>query len=169
MKTEVRELKDALLSSGWRDRDDLSVEAIDCLVEQSYAAIGLVYTDDGGELIRRWGPAQAELADLRTQLGRDRDLYLLICVPYIDSESMKEIPEIVGDTHTCRKIVVEVGGRTAVEALSDVPVLYWNSNLDDIENTLPSATDGLTERVMKDLGTKGASRILDALIDGSYD
>ena len=171
MSSDISQLKDVLLASGWEDRADLAIKELDGILCRSYAVVGLLWVSSAKIAIERWLQAQTEFSELRTTLGRDRDLYLLICMQEIEEDAMEELPMMVNDTHTCRKILVELRGRSVEEALSDVPILYWkqsNENVSESEDIAPESLP-IPRQVLGDLGKKGASRILDSLLAGEYD
>lgn len=170
MNPVIRELTDALTAAGWSLQQEPPLRSLDSVLTCSYAAVGLWFVPDAKTAIRNWIVAQAEFAELRPSLGRDRDLYLLICVNHIEADAMNELPSVIGDTHVCRKILLEIRNRRPKDALDDVPLLFWSGPNGDAPDRrdIPGDDSHLPPRLLDDLGRRSAARILDAILAGDY-
>lgn len=170
--TDLRnQLRGALRSAGWEDCSDLEPTVLDFVLRGSYAALGMVVAVDAASATKLWIEAQTELAELRSLLGRQLDLYLLICVPEIEEEALDSVSEMINDTHVCRKLLVEVRGRSAEDALSDVPILFWPGSNESAEREWqnPLSEAHIPATLLDDLSRRGAGRILDKLLAGEYE
>lgn len=170
MNSAINELRETLRSAGWIDLSTGTLQYLDLLLRRSFAVVGVLFSAEAADALQRWLPAQAELSELGQSLGRHYDLYLLICVPEIDEPTMNQLPAVIGDTHVCRKLVVELRGRPLDEALLDVPLIVWrtpDSGPDDLDYApLPEST--ISPVLLDDLGRKSPARVLDAWLEGQY-
>ena len=171
MNSVVRTIRETLCASGWVDMTVGTSRHLDLVLKRSFAVVGVVFSARGHDALQRWILAQGELAEIRESIGRNHDLYLLICLPEIDSATMDQLPTVIGDTHVCRKLVVELRGRSVDEALLDVPLLLWQAlgNGSDDIGYVELAESSISPLLIDDLGMKSPERILEAWLDGRYD
>lgn len=175
MSSAVSQIREELERAGWSFRDDISVSQLDGLLSCSYAALGLLIAENARDAADRWTACQAEIASLRSNpaIGSDRDLYLLILIPEIDAYAMDYLPAIINDTHVCRKLVLELMGRHIPDALKDIPFVAMERLSEDPAeaNRTPacSADLPLPDALLADLSKRSPSKVLDAMLAGTYD
>lgn len=170
------ELSDWLQARGWKVQEQIDETQIDQLFCSSYAVVGTLLGDELRVVLERWRAAQDYLGDLQDEgkIGQDKDFYLLLVVPSVQ-DRFSELRDALDDTHVCRKLCIEVGGRSLDEALQETPIfaLEGNRGKGPTQGSAIEEASGvptsLPQEVLDDLAKMGLERILTKLLDGEYD
>jgi hypothetical protein len=137
----------------------------------SYALVGVLIANDVQQVLRMWEGGQEEVRALKssTPALRDKDAYLVIMVPNIDAQTDR-LNEVLDNTYVCRKVCVEIDGKTIEQALNELPFFAVNSENDGrpIEGGIEPLEHGLSEALLQDLRKASADTLLQNLLDGKY-
>jgi hypothetical protein len=167
------DLSQLLTSQGWRSVA-LVASAVPEVWTNDYAVVGIVSVGTAIEVVSSWADCQVQMAELRkaTEVGTNKDLYLLFFIPRIEPSAYAVLQTITNDTHVCRKICIETGTRSIVEAIFDTPLLTPGLNTPSTATTLVvskgTPTPQLQEELLRDLATRSAPVILDNVLAGKY-
>lgn len=171
MPTELEAIQKAFERAGWRQCSPRASGVLKAVFKTSYATVGILLADGVDEALNTWEDAQEELRELRSSDAavRDTDTYLLIMVPHIDVQA-DSLREALSNAHVCRKVCVEVDGRTVEEALEALPFFYGYSGVDGttIEDEIGTSSGDLSDIPFEDLRGRSADVVLDRLILGQY-
>jgi hypothetical protein len=137
----------------------------------SYALAGILIADGVEQVLVAWEGAQEALRELKNSspIFSDNDAYLVIVVPRIDVPTDR-LNEVLDNTYVCRKVCVEIDGKTTEEALSELPffaVSSSNGNLTNKADIEPSKS-ALSELLLQDLRKASPETLLQSLLDGKY-
>jgi hypothetical protein len=158
-------------NAGWnmvelQDQNDLHA-----VFTNSYALVGILVADDVEQVLRMWEGAQEEVRELKssTPALRDNDAYLAIMVPHIDAHTDR-LNEVLDNTYVCRKVCVEIDGKTIEQALNELPFFAVSSGNDKmpIEAGIEPLEHGLPEVLLQDLRKAAPDTLLQNLLDGKY-
>jgi hypothetical protein len=165
------------LNAGWQELIRSAVtdgSPLHGLFVGGFAVCGVRIAESSAEVIEIWPQLQALMGELKTEerKNQERDYYLIFVVDRVDDTSLAALQRMLDDTRICRKICLELRGRTLGDTLrDDVPFFSTPGTTSDVEVSLSEDAPlaGLSDRVQRDLELKSAERILDSLIQGEYE
>jgi len=176
MNLNKQSIAAVLSAAGWRElpvgsgsTGQLLLAAFTC----SFATVAFVPLDNAVDVAARWAECQVQFGHLVEQgkAAHRKDLYLVFLVPHIAKEAESGLSVVLGDTHVCRKICVEIRGREFAEVLKELPFVARRSSdcPPSAGNVIPllAAVD-LASDLKDDLGKRSAPAILKKLLDGKY-
>jgi hypothetical protein len=142
--------------------------ALTFAVRCSYALVGATVAGDLEALLGTWTSSQDTMASLRNELGLPRaiDLYLVLVVPEVDEKSLHAVSRVIGDTHVCRKILLERRDRSPADVLSDLP--FFDLAELQVDAGQGPSLEALPEELIADLAARAAPVVLDRLLEGQY-
>ena len=176
MKPKIDEVTKIFISDGWQEialSEDMREAGLDAIYMNNYAATGVVISSTISDVKAIWIQCQAEMANLRDKkdVGTEKDLYLVFFIREFDAKEIQDLRDVINDTHVCRKICLELNGRSLKETLNDIPFLKLISQT---ESKSPEVTvekvpeQELPPEVENDLSQSAAETILDNLLAGKY-
>ena len=171
---ELREqIAEAFRQAEWEEIPIPAGSPLHGLFGSGYAAVAFLASEDSNELLRLWPECQNELLELKPQLGREKDLYLVLVTPRADDDQLNRFAEALSDTHVARKILVEVRDRSLEKALEDLAV--FTSRRDKAADPVVAAPGrhavppGIPDSVLTDLGQRSSGVILGKLLAHEYE
>lgn len=176
MDKTIRNLEIVLKSTGWT-KVQLTSEAekigLTTMFEAVYAIAGICLAPTVKEVVECWADCQSYMQDFKnTDSEKSRkDLYLILIVPTISPDELSKIEQIINDTHICRKICIELRGRSLLEALSDcglITIGVKDTGIDIPDIILKVAGKQLPREALHDLATRSPKTIFDKLLNNAY-
>ena len=178
MRSDSAQIRHFFETSGWKEISPME-EFKECdemvIYTCEYATVGIVIASSTEKIIACWVDWQVRMSDLRKnpKVGVRKDLYLIFIVEHIDENARLSLQMVTNDTHVCRKICIERGGRMLDEALMDIPFLKIEEQKGEryleIKSILPEFEGRkFSKPLLKDLATRSANTILDKLLTGKY-
>lgn len=171
MWVELNTIQQTFERAGWTAISLHGSEALQMVFKSSYATAGILIADDVEHVLKIWASAQENLRELRSSdpALRDNDAYLVIIVHRVDTRA-DSLREVLNNTYVCRKVCVEVDGRTIQEALEDLPFFAVATTKDKftIESEIGTSTEDLPERLLEDLSKASAEVVLEILLQEKY-
>lgn len=171
MRPELRAIQETFERAGWTSIALRGSEALQAAFKNSYATAGILIADDVDQVLKNWESAQENLRELRSsdQSLRETDVYLVIVVPRVDIRA-DSLREVLNNTHVCRKVCVEIDGRTIQEALEELPFFAaaTTNEKSTIEGEIGTLTEELPELLLDDLSKASAEVVLDELLREKY-
>jgi hypothetical protein len=169
-------LRTEFLDAGWREliRPVVTEGRLHGLFVGGFAVCGVRVAESSVEVTEAWPELQAFMAELKAEDLKDqeRDYYLIFLVSRIDDASLAALQRLLDDTRVCRKICLELRGRTLGDTLrEDLPFFSTPGTMASVDETIieePTLT-GIPAQVRRDLELKSAERILESLIAGAYE
>jgi hypothetical protein len=170
------DVRRAFVGAGWQElQQPVATEGrLHGLFAGGFAVCGVRVLDSSAEVSVVWPDLQSVMAELKTVELRDsaRDYYLIFVVSEIDDASLAALQAVLDDPRVCRKICLDLRGRSIGEALlEDIPFLSTPGITQDAGT--PEFADilleGIPEAVQRDLEFKSAERIFEALVSGVYE
>jgi hypothetical protein len=164
------------LNAGWQEliRSAVTEGWLHGLFVGGFAVCGVRIAQSSAEVTEVWPELQALMGELKTEERKDqeRDYYLIFVVNRVDDTSLAALQRMLDDTRICRKICLELRGRTLGDTFrDDVPFFSTPGTKSDVGEafTEDSPLAGIPDTVQRDLELKSAERILDSLIGGEYE
>jgi hypothetical protein len=171
VRPELKAIQETFERAGWKAIPLRGSEALQTAFKSSYATAGILITDSVGQVLDTWETAQETLRELRSSDPnlRDNDAYLVIVVPRVDMGA-DSLREVLNNTYVCRKVCVEVDGRTIEEALKELPFFAAATTEDGSTMKAESGTssEDLPELPLEDLRKASAEVILEGLLQEKY-
>ena len=171
MKPELKAVQEVFERAGWAAIPLLGLEALQAAFKSSYAIAGILIADGVDEVLETWENAQEMLRELRSSnLNlRDNDAYLVMVLPRVDVSADK-LREVLNNTDVCRKVCVEIDGRTVEQALEELPFFVVSKATDKstLEAEIGTSTKDLPERLLEDLSKASAEVVLEGLLQEKY-
>ena len=178
MRSDSEQIRHFFETSGWTEISPIE-NLKECgkmtIYTCEYATVGIVIASKEGKIIECWADCQVRMSDLRKnpKVGAKKDLYLIFIVEHIDENARLSLQMVTNDTHVCRKICIERGGRMLDEALMDIPFLKIEEQKGEryleIKSILPEFEGRkFSKQLLKDLATRSANTILDRLLTDKY-
>ena len=171
MGPELRAIQETFERAGWAAISLRDSEALQMAFKSSYATVGILVADGVGQVLESWKSAQEVLRELRNSdpTLRDNDAYLVIVLPRVDM-GVDSLREVLNDTYVCRKVCIEVDGRTLEEALGELPffAVATTNEKSTIEAELGTPTEELPELLLDDLSKASAEVVLEGLLREKY-
>jgi len=171
-------LNGSLTAVGWSKQsqpDKRESAKLDALYNSGWGVLGVIVCEDSADVVRRWAGAQARLGNLkgRDKLGIWRDYYLLILVQAIRPPDWRDLRDIIGDTHVCRKICEVIENRSVQSIVDRSPVLnlHWAESpaIEGVAmNPYAPGISGIPSKLADDLARRRAEVILERLLTGDY-
>jgi hypothetical protein len=158
-------------NAGWAMIELRDQKGLHAGFTNSYALVGILVADDIEQVLHIWEGAQEEIRELKnaTPTLRDNDAYLVIIVPNIDAQTDR-LNAVLDNTYVCRKVCVEIDGKTIEQALDELPFFAVSSSNDSrpIEGGIEPLEHSLSEALLQDLRKASADTLLQNLLDGKY-
>ena len=171
MGPELRAIQETFERAGWVAIPLRGLEALQAAFKSSYATAAILIADSVDQVLATWESAQEMLRELRNlNLNlRDNDAYLVIVVPRVDVNADK-LREVLNNTDVCRKVCIEIDGRTVEQALEELPFFVVSKATDKstLEAEIVTSTKDLPERLLEDLSKASAEVVLEGLLQEKY-
>ena len=171
MQPQLEPISQTFENAGWTTVELPDKKHLQAAFANSYALVGILIAADVEQVLRMWEGAQEEVRELKTSTPalRDNDAYLAIIVPNIDTQTDR-LNEVLDNTYVCRKVCVEIDGKTIEQALNELPFFALSSGNDNIpiEADFEQLGHGLSEALLQDLRKASADTLLQNLLDGKY-
>lgn len=123
------------------------------------------------QILETWESAQEMLRELRNSDAnlRDNDAYLVMVLPRVDTR-VDSLREVLNNTDVCRKVCVEIDGRTVEKALEELPffAVAKATAKFTLEAEIGTSTKDMPEQLLDDLSKASAEVILERWLQEKY-
>lgn len=173
MGPELRSIQETFQRAGWVDIDipARGLEPLQAAFKSSYATAGILIADSVDQVLETWESAQEMLRELRNSDPnlRDNDAYLVMVLPRVDMRA-DSLRDVLNNTDVCRKVCVEIDGRTVEKALEELPFFAVSKATDKstLEAEIGTSTRDLPELLLEDLSKASAEAVLEGLLQEKY-
>jgi len=174
MTENLGKLEEVLSKAGWLPFPvSLELPSKNCaFFTCGYATAGFILDSNAQAASLLWQPMQGIMVELRSNslIPSGKDLYLVVMVPEISGELVPAFQQIVNDTYVCRKIVLEMRGRTLPEALAELPIFSTRpeAGAKAIQEAERRVAPRLPQELLDDLARRSATVVLERALAGSY-
>lgn len=171
MRPPLEPIRRIFENAGWTMVELRDQKGLQAVFTNSYALVGILVADDIEEVLRAWEGAQEEIRELKnaTPALPYKDAYLTIIVPNIDTQTDR-LNAVLDNAYVCRKVCVEIDGKTIEQALSELPFFAVGSVNDNmtIEADFEPVEHGLSDPLLQDLRKAAPDTLLQNLLEGKY-
>lgn len=171
MRPELRAIQETFERAGWAAIPLRGLEALQAAFKSSYATAGILISDGVDQILETWESAQEMLRELRNSDPnlRDNDAYLVMVVPRVDVRA-DSLREVLNNTDVCRKVCVEIDGRTVEKALEELPffAVATTNDKSTLEAEIGTSTRDMPEQLLEDLSKASAEVVLEGLLQEKY-
>ena len=176
MNIDKKLLKSAFHAPGWSELPlEPETERLGfCGIYASpYAVVAFVCANSASDVTARWPDCQVQMGELRPEKSalNQKDMYLVFLVSRVEPEAEAELLRVLSDTNVCRKLCIELEGRSLEEAVKDLSFVSaaTRGDQDRKANVVPllEALD-LPKELKDDLGKSSPAKILENYLAGKY-